>query len=189
MVTIGAVFASQWPPYSTTCGTRCHARRTPFNAIVCSPARRWATCLLVVSITVSRGPNWPGRLIMGYCSTRPPGQRRKGQCIPLVLPWGTPAERERSERIAASIPTARIPERQRLDDTARLIAGAAFVVGIDTGLMHLAAALSVPLVAIFTASRPDLTGPVGQAPMAVVGGEGEIPTVAKVVAALERIRG
>jgi lipopolysaccharide heptosyltransferase I len=117
------------------------------------------------------------------------GQALAARGIPLVVPWGTPAERERSERIAASIPTARIPERQRLDDTARLIAASAFVVGIDTGLMHLAAALKVPLVAIFTASRPDLTGPVGQAPMAVVGGEGAIPTVAKVVAALERIRG
>ena len=106
----------------------------------------------------------------------------------LVLPWGTPAERRRSEQIAAVVPAARTPEHQPLDDMARLIAGAVFAVGVDTGLLHLAAALGVPLVAIFTGSRSDLTGPIGQAPLAVVGGENEIPTVAMVLAALERVQ-
>jgi len=51
---------------------------------------------------------------------------------------------------------------------ARLIAGAEFVVGVDTGLLHLAAALGVPLVAIFTGSDPSLTKPVGNGPLAVL---------------------
>jgi hypothetical protein len=55
--------------------------------------------------------------------------------------------------------------------------------------MHLAAALGVPLVAIFTGSRSDLTGPVGRGPMAVVGSMGEMPTVAAVLAGLEQVRG
>jgi heptosyltransferase-1 len=116
------------------------------------------------------------------------GQALAAHGYPLVLPWGTAAERQRSERIAAVVPSARIPERQRLDDMARLIAGAAFAVGVDTGLLHLAAALNVPLVAIFTGTSSELTGPIGQAPMAVVGGRDETPTVATVMAALERIR-
>ena len=78
-----------------------------------------------------------------------------------VLPWGTADERARSERIAAALPRARVPERAPLDEVARLIAGAQFVVGVDTGLTHLAAALGVPLVAIFSGSEPGLTGPVG----------------------------
>jgi heptosyltransferase-1 len=115
------------------------------------------------------------------------GQALAARRVPLLLPWGTAAERARSEQIAATVPGARIPERQRLDDVARLIAGAAFALGVDTGLLHLAAALGVPLVAIFTGSRSELTGPVGDGPMAVVGHEGETPTVDTVLAAVERI--
>ena len=44
-----------------------------------------------------------------------------------------------------------------VDRMAALIAGASFVIGVDTGLIHLAAALGVPLVAIFTASEPFIT--------------------------------
>jgi heptosyltransferase-1 len=59
--------------------------------------------------------------------------------IGLLLPWGSETERLRSERIAASVPDARVPDRQPLDAVARRIAGAQFVVGVDTGLLHLAA--------------------------------------------------
>jgi heptosyltransferase-1 len=108
---------------------------------------------------------------------------------PLVLPWGTDDERARSIRIAAALRDAdvRVPDRQPLDRMARLIAGASFVVGVDTGLLHLAAALGVPLVAIFLGSEPGLTGPIGQGPLAVVGGKGNVPSVAEVTGALERL--
>jgi heptosyltransferase-1 len=105
----------------------------------------------------------------------------------LLLPWGNEAEHARSKRIAAQIANARIPERQPLDRTAALIAGASFVIGVDTGLIHLAAALGVPLVAIFTASEPGLTGPIGSGPIAVVGGKHKEPSVADVVRAFERL--
>jgi heptosyltransferase-1 len=107
--------------------------------------------------------------------------------IDLVLPWGTEEERMRSGRIAASLPRARVPERRPLDEVARLIGGAAFVVGVDTGLLHLAAALSVPLVAIFTGSKPGLTGPVGSGPIAVLGGEDAPPSVEEVREAVGRV--
>ena len=103
--------------------------------------------------------------------------------LTLILPWGTEAERARSERLAAVLPRARVPERAPLDAVARLIAGAQFVVGVDTGLMHLAAALGVPLAAIFAGSKPGLTGPVGSGPIAVLGADGAPPPVEKVVAA------
>jgi heptosyltransferase-1 len=105
----------------------------------------------------------------------------------LLLPWGSEPERERATRIAAALGHAHVPERQPLDRVASLIAGAAFVIGVDTGLLHLAAALHVPLVAIFAGSEPGLTGPVGQGPMAVVGGKGETPSVEDVIDALKRI--
>jgi heptosyltransferase-1 len=105
----------------------------------------------------------------------------------LLLPWGTEAEHARSKRIAAQLANAHVPERQPLDRMAALVAGASFVIGVDTGLIHLAAALGVPLVAIFTASEPGLTGPMGSGPIAVVGGQHKQPSVADVVGAFEQL--
>jgi heptosyltransferase I len=104
--------------------------------------------------------------------------------ISLVLPWGTQAEHARSARIAAALANAEVPERQPLDRVARLVAGASFVIGTDTGLLHLAAAFGVPLVAIFVGSEPSLTGPMGQGRIAVVGGRRKLPAVEDVAAAL-----
>ena len=82
----------------------------------------------------------------------------------------------RSERLAAAIPGSRVLERQPLDETAKVIAGAALVVGVDTGLLHLAAAYSVPLVGVFLATEPGRTGPVGSGSITVVGGKGVYPS-------------
>jgi heptosyltransferase-1 len=82
---------------------------------------------------------------------------------------------------------ASVPDRQPLDGIARLIAGASFVVGVDTGLLHLAAALGVPLVAVFRGSEPGLTGPIGAGSIAAVGGKHEPPSVADVTAAFESL--
>jgi heptosyltransferase-1 len=68
-----------------------------------------------------------------------------------------------------------------------LIAGASFVVGVDTGLLHLAAALGVPLVAIFVASEPGLTGPMGSGPITALGSNGASPAVVEVVDAVDAL--
>jgi len=44
----------------------------------------------------------------------------------------------------------------------------------------------VPLVAIFVGSEPGLTGPMGQGPIAVIGGKGELPSASAVIAAVDR---
>ena len=113
------------------------------------------------------------------------GQALAVSGLDLVLPWGAADEQTRSQRIAAALPRARVPERQPLDEVARLIAGAEFVIGVDTGLLHLAAALGVPLVAIFCGSKPGLTGPVGAGPIHVLGEQGAVPTVEAVTEAVE----
>lgn len=110
-----------------------------------------------------------------------------GADFDLLLPWGTPSEQDRAQRIASGIVRARVPDRRPLDEVARLIAGASVVIGVDTGLMHLAAALSVPLVAIFTDSEPALTGPVGRGPIRVLGEKGAPPGVQDVLAAVRQI--
>ena len=115
------------------------------------------------------------------------GTKLAAQGYDLVIPWGNEAERLRSEAIAARVPRAQVPQRRPLDEVARLIAGASLVVGVDTGLVHLAAALGVPVVAVFVDTAPGLYGPMGSGPIAILGGNGAPPTVAEVAAAAETI--
>jgi heptosyltransferase-1 len=110
-----------------------------------------------------------------------------GDTIDLLVPYGTADERRRAEQIASATARAQVPDRVLLDRMAWMIAGASFVVGVDTGLVHLAAALGVPLVAIFSATDPALTGPVGSGPIAVVGGKGASPSATEVLSALGRV--
>jgi len=111
----------------------------------------------------------------------------ESQGVELVLPWGSEVERVRSENIARQVQGARVPKRVPLDQVAKLISGAQFVVGVDTGLLHLAAALSVPLVAIFTGSKPGLTGPVGSGRRSILGDIGMPPSVDAVMNATAEI--
>src|SRR5262249_41637289 len=115
------------------------------------------------------------------------GRALGGRGSSLLLPWGTEAAHARPNRIAAVFSTAYAPDRQPLDRMAALIAGASFVIGVDTGLIHLAAALGVPLVAIFTASESGLTGPMGHGPIVVVGGQHETTSVSEVGDAVGRL--
>jgi heptosyltransferase-1 len=104
-----------------------------------------------------------------------------------VLPWGTDYERQRSWQIAAAVPAAIVPERAVLDAMARTIARVALVVGVDTGLLHLAAALGVPLVAIFAGTDPRQHGPLGTGRIEIVGSPAAPPSLADVSLALEKV--
>jgi heptosyltransferase-1 len=70
---------------------------------------------------------------------------------------------------------------------ARLVARASVVVGVDTGLLHLAAALGVPLVAIFLGTEPGQHGPLGSGKIEIVGALGNVPSVDDVRAAVDRL--
>ncbi|MDH4215314.1 MAG: lipopolysaccharide heptosyltransferase I [Gallionella sp.] len=78
--------------------------------------------------------------------------------IRCILPWGSDAEQARSLRLAKEIPDSITPPRLNLNEAAALLGGAQAVIGVDTGLAHLAAALGVPTVGIYTATDPALTG-------------------------------
>lgn len=75
-----------------------------------------------------------------------------------VLPAGSAEERERAQRLAALIPDAVAAPPLGIGALAGLLAGARLVIGLDTGLTHLAAALNRPTLALFSGSDPDLTG-------------------------------
>lgn len=100
--------------------------------------------------------------------------------LACVLPAGSEPERQRAARLAAGLGRAAAAPPLGLADMAGLLAGARLVVGVDTGLVHLAAALGRPTVGIYCASDPALTG-VLAGPLAVnLGGPGRPPSAAAV---------
>lgn len=109
---------------------------------------------------------------------------QRGVCC--VLPWGNAAERDRSEWLAAQGPGAVVPPALRLEEAAGLLAGAQAVIGVDTGLTHLAAALGVPTVGIYCATDPVATGLYGCPHALNLGGIGKPPRAEEAIAALRQ---
>jgi heptosyltransferase I len=102
----------------------------------------------------------------------------------VVLPWGDGEEAARSERLGAGARGALVPERRELPALAALLSGASVVVGVDTGLTHLAAALGTPTVALFVATDPRLAGVAAAGAHARdLGGERAMPSPDQVIGA------
>ncbi|HJL62442.1 MAG TPA: lipopolysaccharide heptosyltransferase I [Pseudomonadales bacterium] len=84
------------------------------------------------------------------------------QGFQILLPHGDDLELQRADRIAERIPNnVTVLARASIGQLAEQMSSCAGVVTVDTGLGHLAAALDVPLVAIYGATDPKLTGPYG----------------------------
>src|SRR5688500_2634414 len=99
---------------------------------------------------------------------------------PTILPWGSDAEHARARRIADAV-GGTVPSRMSLQELARLFGAAHGVVGLDTGLTHLAAALGKPTVGIYCGSDPALTGLYGSPQAKNVGHAGRRPAVGEVL--------
>jgi heptosyltransferase-1 len=104
--------------------------------------------------------------------------------LPVILPWGSAEERDRAERIARGVGQALVPDRMALEALAGVLAGSSSVVGLDSGLSHLAAAVGARVVAIFCGSDPALTGLYGASRARNVGARGRPPQVPEVLEAL-----
>ena len=102
----------------------------------------------------------------------------------VVLPWGSDAERARATRIASALPQAEVAPRMTLEQLARLLVRAQAVIGVDTGLTHLAAALGARTVGIYCRSDPALTGIYGAPRATNVGALGVAPSAAEVLRVL-----
>ena len=78
------------------------------------------------------------------------------------IPWGSRLEQQRAEKIAAVSDAIEVMPRMSLGELAALIGVAAAVVGVDTGLVHLAAALGTPCITLYGSTDPGLIGTVGE---------------------------
>jgi heptosyltransferase-1 len=79
----------------------------------------------------------------------------------IYLPWGSDAEKQRAERIAANCSAAEVLPKLTLYGVASVLARANGVVAVDTGLGHLTAALDIPAVSLYGPTSPDLVGAYG----------------------------
>ncbi|MBL4780753.1 MAG: lipopolysaccharide heptosyltransferase I [Porticoccaceae bacterium] len=79
----------------------------------------------------------------------------------VLLPWGSPREREQAEHIAAGYGHCTVLPRLSLGELAGVLVASAGAVCVDTGLAHVAAALDVPTVTLYGATDPHLIGATG----------------------------
>lgn len=96
------------------------------------------------------------------------GRKLKEKMPCEILITGTSDERELMERIGKEIPGAHIDEPKRsLREFGALLYQMDLLISNDTGPVHLACALNVPVVAIYASTDPALCGP-HKAPKATV---------------------
>ena len=103
--------------------------------------------------------------------------------MPILLPWGSEKEKAEAEALAAQLPNARVLPRLSMADAVVLARRAALAVGVDTGLTHIAAAFSRPVVEIY-ADSPRWKTEGNWSPRIInLGDQGAPPGVAEVAAA------
>jgi heptosyltransferase-1 len=111
------------------------------------------------------------------------GQQLTSQNLVMIMPWASDAELARAKRIAAQVPAAIVLPKCSIANLARIIATSKIAIGVDTGLSHLATALDIPTIALYTDTDPQLTGVMaGKKTQAInLGGKQNIPTVQDVM--------
>ena len=121
------------------------------------------------------------------------GKQLAKQNLNLALPWASDAEFTRANEIASQLSNAQVSNcivlpKLSIAQIANVIANAKAAVGVDTGLSHLAAALNVPTIAIYTDTNPALTGVMGGVfkPTINLGNIDEIPKVDDVMLVLNK---
>jgi ADP-heptose:LPS heptosyltransferase len=100
---------------------------------------------------------------------------------------GSDAERKRSERIAQDLDRAEVPALESLDRLAVMLSEPVAVVGVATGLTHLAAAFGRPAAAIYCGTALGLAGVYGVPRAKNLEGPGASPSPQEALQALEPV--
>ncbi len=107
----------------------------------------------------------------------------------IVLPWGSQGERAEAQQIAEQVPSAEVLPKLSVTEIAQWVDASAFVMGVDTGFVHLAHALGKRTVMIFIATSPTHFG--NQAPFRSISiGDGHsIPSIDEAMRAIDHVHG
>lgn len=104
----------------------------------------------------------------------------------LRLLAGNEQEAERARLLVAGMEGVEVLPRMDLTSVAQVLAGARLMVGLDSGLTHLSAALGRPTIGIYRASTPVRTPLVGPNYTASLGDRGASPSREAVLASVEQ---
>lgn len=105
----------------------------------------------------------------------------------VKLPWGSDAERMQAESIAKGIDRVEVLPHMSLGLLREKLATAGLVIGVDTGITHLAAAQYLPLVALFFATPAWRFAPRFNPRSISIGDVGRVPAVGEVYEAATRL--
>lgn len=104
--------------------------------------------------------------------------------LQVKMTSGNPQEQAYAESIAAGRSGVVVLPKSSLTQTAQILAGATVVLGVDTGLVHISAALEVPTITIYCDSDPDYFYVKGRGFLSRLGSKGQAPELAQVLASL-----
>lgn len=110
----------------------------------------------------------------------------QAQGLGLRLLAGSPAESQRAQQLISNRENALVLPRMGLTEVAHELAKAQLMVGLDSGLTHLSAALERPTIGIYKASTPVRTPLVGSAYVASLGERGKEPSAQSVLSAVQQ---
>ena len=78
----------------------------------------------------------------------------------VLLTWGNDVEHSRAQRIGGATAAVVLP-KSTITELANVFTSSALVIGVDSGLSHLSAALGVPTLGLFGPTNVELTGCLG----------------------------
>ncbi|OWW18822.1 lipopolysaccharide heptosyltransferase I [Noviherbaspirillum denitrificans] len=109
--------------------------------------------------------------------------------MPVLLPWGSEAEKQAAEQLAARMPNARVLPKLPMMEAVLLAQRAALAIGVDTGLTHIAAAYNRPTIELYCDSPRWKTEGNWSPSIVNLGDAGAPPSVADVAGAIDRLLG
>jgi heptosyltransferase-1 len=115
------------------------------------------------------------------------GRSLREQGLQVVVLWGSPEEQRLAQAIATQV-NGLTPPFLTVAQVSDTLARATLVVGLDTGMSHIAAAHGRPTVGIYCDHEPGLAGLRGSGPVVSLGGKGQIPSLQDVSTAIRRIQ-
>ncbi len=133
--------------------------------------------------TARAAKQWPVQDWIGL------GKRCGERGLPVLLAWGDQKERLVAEELAAGIPNARVLPKLSMQDAMILAQRASLVVGVDTGLTHIAAAFCRPTVEIYCDSPRWKTEGNWSPNIINCGDVGQSPSLTEVDAAVAKLVG
>jgi len=111
------------------------------------------------------------------------GRHLAQQGLAIAVMWGSPEEQARAQEIAQATGGV-VPPFLTVAEAANSLAHANLVVGLDTGMTHLAAAQGRTTIGIYCDHEPGLAGVTGPGRVQSLGGKGQVPSRQAVLDAL-----